>query len=391
MNYDASPSSTSGIFLVPFERAIGANRETQKQFKYVRKMAMFPSAMSGRGVGNMQTSYYTPREPATNMSPFYRDLREARALKSGLAEPIGQKVLSSLSRDIVEILNDPQANDEQKASDYMHAIKRYLTFRDKLYNQTPVGQTIIGAKTTPTTDFQVVSPEDRYAGTKPRPTPTPRRRLFVPGSADAAVPAASAPARAPGGPAAAAAAGSVRDVDSSLLTDSEDDDDMFGEVFDDAPAAADVPMETARGEPSPVGGSRASIPIDAIVKTMPTRLRLKAASLLTNILAKTDQRILNWTRNNELVIRGRTIPGSNFTELVSNTLRVDKKKPTTGSRDFLNVLLDAGLITKSQLKKIMGSKSPSTSPEQVGITSAATGRGFINHSLGAIKKWNKLF
>jgi hypothetical protein len=411
----SSSGASAGMLLVPFERiAEKANSET-KQFKHVRKMAMFPNSMFGGGGGDMAQSYYTPRIPPTTVSPYYRDLRETRALRSGLAEPIGQKVLSALSRDIVEIVNDSQSTDEQKASDYMHAIKRYLTFRNKQYSQTPVAETGRPFPFPPPApalaeaeDFQVVSPEDRYMGVarpqarqrqqqqqrqQPQPhrsAPTPRKKLFGVAAAAAAASPRARPALGPDAAVGAAASG--------LFGDDEEGEEEQGamssgdlsldDLFED-PVGADMPTESAAGEPSPTGGSRQIIPISEIVKPMPARLRAKATKLVADILSKTRENELNWSgtrRTIEIIIRGKRVPGSNLRELVENAVRKTKFAPTLGSRDFLNILHTAGLMSNEEVQKIMTSKSPSTTPDTTPERRIGGQTG-----TGRISAWNKLF
>src|SRR5712692_9481970 len=97
-----------------------------KVFKFVRKMALVP--------------YQNQNDKKINSgeSDFYRNYRYNKALAKTLNQPANVTVLSNLSREIVDISNDNNLNDDQRVSNYIHAIKRYLIFRDKVFNLTPV-------------------------------------------------------------------------------------------------------------------------------------------------------------------------------------------------------------------------------------------------------------
>ena len=56
------------------------------------------------------------------------------------SKPADYKVFSLLDREIQDILQDTTRNTDDKVSDYLFALRRYLTFKDKLYPINPVMQ-----------------------------------------------------------------------------------------------------------------------------------------------------------------------------------------------------------------------------------------------------------
>src|SRR6266481_9885366 len=109
--------------LIPFE--LIANEE-KSNLKHVYKMALVPQQSPAVGSTMPMMNSATSYNNGLNNSPIT------------VQPSMDARVLSNLSREIVDILNDSSLNDDQRVSNYIHAIKRYLTFRDKVYNLTPV-------------------------------------------------------------------------------------------------------------------------------------------------------------------------------------------------------------------------------------------------------------
>ncbi len=94
--------------LIPYDNLLESEN---KVFKFVRKMALVPYQ-------NQNHKSINPGE-----SDFYQNYKYNKALAKTLNQPANVTVLSNLSREIVDILNDNNLNDDQRVSNYIHAIK----------------------------------------------------------------------------------------------------------------------------------------------------------------------------------------------------------------------------------------------------------------------------
>ncbi len=118
------------VQLIPFD--------TENKFKNIRKMAMVNSNIQEGG--QLRTLQFpSSYAPVEDKKSFYKNTLVNTAIQSELSKPINEKIISHLSRDIIDILQDHELNDAQKASNYLQAIKRYLIYQGKLNNLTPVG------------------------------------------------------------------------------------------------------------------------------------------------------------------------------------------------------------------------------------------------------------
>src|SRR5882724_11737289 len=112
------------------------------KFKYIKKMMMY-----GAGAFtniNTPTNTIQPILSNTEHDRFqqnYKDYKENKIARANIGESINSKILTHLSRDITDILYDTNLNDDSKAANYLNAVKRYLTYRGKMYPITPVTST----------------------------------------------------------------------------------------------------------------------------------------------------------------------------------------------------------------------------------------------------------
>jgi len=119
------------VQLIPFD--------TENKFKNIRKMSMVNSHIQEGGGQLRPLQFPSSHAPVEDKKTFYKNTLVNTAIQSELGKPINEKIISHLSRDIIDILQDHELNDAQKASNYLQAIKRYLIYQGKLNNLTPVG------------------------------------------------------------------------------------------------------------------------------------------------------------------------------------------------------------------------------------------------------------
>lgn len=85
-----------------------------KVHKFFNKMAVLPSAPRLITVQNDEVNANLQQRSAYNL------------------RPIEEKIISNLDREMYDILNNVNMSDERKVALYLHALKRYLTYKDKL-------------------------------------------------------------------------------------------------------------------------------------------------------------------------------------------------------------------------------------------------------------------
>jgi hypothetical protein len=159
------------IALVPFENS--------PKFNYVRKMSVVPAgytgAMDGGGIST-PLNHQFPRLNAARNSIFDA-MRGDRTIMEEMGQPVEKKILSGLTRDMMEILLDENASDDTKANLYLNAINRYLTYTGKVNSLVPIA-TVRRKRAKPTPETVGISPQHIY---NPIGKVKPTRDLFEKG------------------------------------------------------------------------------------------------------------------------------------------------------------------------------------------------------------------
>ena len=97
-----------------------------------------------------------------------------------------------------------------------------------------------------------------------------------------------------------------------------------------------------------------------VVESIPVTMRPRATTLLSRLEAKPG--VVTWDKTGQVKIEGETIPGSNISDLVSDTMRSRKVFNPTGAKEFfqalskLNVLKDL-VRNQNRWKEVLGETS----------------------------------
>ena len=78
---------------------------------------------------------------------------------------------------------------------------------------------------------------------------------------------------------------------------------------------------------------------DVILSALPKKLRNRAESLLTHILADPQQR-LKWNARGEIIYNGQTVEGSHITDLLKSMQGSYRHLSPTGQHVFTQALID---------------------------------------------------
>jgi hypothetical protein len=352
------------IRLIPFSSA--------DNFKHVRKMAMVEitapttTATTQQGFGSTPIGYSFPTRNASQIekTQFYNDYLQNAAVQSELQKPIEEKIITGLSREIIDILQNPAKNDDARVYDYMNAIKRYLYYRNKTYNITPVAS-ISGRKQQQQQPKQKkhvriqdyskgISPQEKFKRRAPVRNRS-RNQLFLEndsdddyGSGGEAAAAGTPPGARPGGSPRSGELNSDGDHYRSPKLVANDGEDSFdlGD-FDAENLNADEDGEDEDDYLINVDKQRA-LKIADIVRNVAPPLKPKVSSLLKKVIDKVDRKELGWNENNEPIINGLLVTGVSLGQLLQNVLVKNKSRKTDlkGFPDIVNVLLSNNIITE---------------------------------------------
>jgi hypothetical protein len=335
------------IRLIPFN--------SSDNFKHIKKMAMIDvTTQQQRGFGSTPINYNFPTTgaPQAEKTQFYNDYLQNVALQSELQKPIEEKIVSKLSQEMIDILQNPSKSDDARVYDYMNAIKRYLYYRNRAYNLAPVAA--VNRKRVRIQDSQGISPQHKYTPPKKKAKAGKRNRLFLDRddvfSSDGE---AVGPPGAPGGDSPRRARGEsiINDEDDfksieskSNFGDDDDDDDDAGldlgayNVSDDGDGIDEDLINKDR---------QRALKVEDIVESVHPSLKPKVKLLLKKILEKVDRKELGWNENNEVIINGTVTQGVSFSNLLQNVVAKERsRKPgLNGFPDLVNILLSNNIIS----------------------------------------------
>ena len=97
---------------------------------------------------------------------------------------------------------------------------------------------------------------------------------------------------------------------------------------------------------------------------IPKTMRPRATTLLNRLKARPD--VITWDKTGQVKIKGKTIPGSNISDLVSDAMRSRKNFNPVGSKEFFEALsklnVPRDLVRNQERWKQMGDVKEFTTP-----------------------------
>jgi hypothetical protein len=359
------------IGLVPFAQS--------PSFKYIRKMSM---VQLGEGKSTPLNHQYPMN---TSQSGLINEMRNNRTLMEEFGQPVEKKILSGLTRDMMDILMDETASDDTKANLYLNAINRYLTYSGKVNALIPIAT--MRRKVLKSTPESVgISPQHEYNPSGKHNKPT--RDLFsdlvepifnefnreepVPSTSNVQKPFFFTPARrlAPqevgregedgrGGappppplPSLAATTKTAEDAATAWGTpriskifsesdDSESDDESEAVEFESPES-----NRLYRKRLQALNEQRATPPETIIEKVVPVH-RVKAKKMLSRIVHSVPKSEIDWNNTGHAIINNTAI-ATPLSQLIQNNLnKPSSKKQLDGSVAFDNILLKYRVMNPS--------------------------------------------
>lgn len=114
------------------------------KMNYVKKMALVPIEELNQHKEKLTpllASHASIEKPSESTSILEEtDQHDKDKQQETRLKPAQSKVFDSLDKEIIDILNNPEMDSDQKIAQYLHALKRYLTFQGKLFPIAPMGQ-----------------------------------------------------------------------------------------------------------------------------------------------------------------------------------------------------------------------------------------------------------
>jgi len=301
--------------LIPYDNLTGSEN---KNFKFIRKMALVPYQ-------NDKINSSANSNTRTSASDFYQNYKDNKALEKTLNQPANVTVLSNLSREIVDILNDNNLNEDQRVSNYIHAIKRYLIFRDKVFNLTPV---VSHSKPIMKDKSQQIKPKMKDDSQQFKTDTDDKYQQY--------------------------------EKQGTQITDNEEEE-LWGDTLDipdttqnedeilEAEKEANEKLETEKEDSFPFYNididdfylnDKRFIKNDEIIKQLHHTQRLKGKKLLRDIKNKSSDSEIGWNKKKEIIVNDVVIPGSNIIKLIGNATKSNKAKSKSikGFKEFSNIL-----------------------------------------------------
>ena len=111
---------------------------------------------------------------------------------------------------------------------------------------------------------------------------------------------------------------------------------------------------------------------DDVLEPIPKTLRPRATALLSLLKAKPD--VITWDKTGQVKIEGKTIPGSNISDLVSDAMRSRRNFIPTGSKEFFEALnklnVPKDLVRNEERWKVLGETSGTMATAKPSIRSS---------------------
>ena len=111
---------------------------------------------------------------------------------------------------------------------------------------------------------------------------------------------------------------------------------------------------------------------DDVLEPIPKTLRPRATALLSLLKVKPD--VITWDKTGQVKIEGKTIPGSNISDLVSDAMRSRRNFNPTGSKEFFKALnklnVPKDLVRNEECWKVLGETSGTMATPKPSIRSS---------------------
>jgi len=287
----------------------------ESKFKYLRKMSL-QGVGDLHGAGDLSSistrpNTVLPIQDATDVTKnqYLKDFIVNKAIQSDLSTSINEKIATHLSREIIDILQDTEINDDVKAANYLQAIKRYLTYRGKLYPITPVTSTKTGYHI-----VDGVSPDERYISKFYQPdqreTIQAKRKKMT--------------------------------TAQSILNGDEHMDLKY--LFDEQ-----------QPDQGPDVTNYRQLSQKTILDYIFPAGKKRAANLLKKIYTVPDHRF-GWNKHGEILIDGKRNKGTSIKSIINNCLLKAPKKRLTGFQDTVELLFNEGAIKEPVRNHLIGKR-----------------------------------
>lgn len=351
------------VHLIPFDET-----ESDRTFKHVRKMAMYPgyplnSVEHNKG-GVVNPTYLNtsqmygegPASAATRLQPsydklktFHKDYRLGAAIQSTLNRPAEEIAKSNLATEMVTVSTDTRLDDDERVDKWLRLIRRHLLFKNETFPSTPS----VTARLNPA--LQAISPEDQYVHEVQQ---QPQQNIVH--GRPQAVPGAAPPGRA---------AAPLPPAFNLQSDDSSDYDTAESEVSDN-----EVTVRTERRHRMQSGYFR-QLPNTRIIQDVNPPNKKNARALLNKIKHVIDGSKIGWSKDNEIVFKGRALAGSNMSEILENAVAKKPQLDIVGFNKFVKTMDKYKILGKNHLgslKKTVGYYQP------------------LKHNRSKIKKWQRM-
>ena len=111
---------------------------------------------------------------------------------------------------------------------------------------------------------------------------------------------------------------------------------------------------------------------DDVLEPIPKTLRPRATALLSLLKVKPD--VITWDKTGQVKIEGKTVPGSNISDLVSDAMRSRRNFNPTGSKEFFEALnklnVPKDLVRNEECWKVLGETSGTMATRKPSIRSS---------------------
>jgi hypothetical protein len=402
------------IVLTPYEQA--------PRFKHIRKMSMQEGYGSNIGGGKSTPLSHTYPGMKSARHSIYNSMRDDRGVMEEMQQPLEKRILSALTKDMLDILLDDKADDDVKANLYLNAINRYLTYSGKVNALAPVA-TMRRRRIKQTPEAQGVSAQHRYQNTMPNqqqrdekqtrdlftklPAPfvegvrlpgvnpllrrsqsftlTPSRLAINRGwgeeggvgRGEVGVPPSPLPSlpRGPAPPAPAAAASDemwTKPRDAKKGSDDSDDDDFNSIVSSDEGDDNDTKQFDAGASTST---ALDRYPADSIVSQIVPKHKVRARRAMERIVGLIPAESLNWSKTGQAILNG-TLIETPISALLQNSLN-KKSKDMAGSTVFNDLMLQYRILNPSSVDPLQRVRNTDSEDDIV----APTGSGISNRKI----------